>query len=75
MLYYRVKPQYDNYIRYYERPNHTLKENGILVANELYTEKERAKIMNGDWFFEKVNINKNKTYFFFGVRFSQEKGE
>jgi hypothetical protein len=70
MIYYRVKPEYDNKPRFKERPDHRLRQDGILVANELYTERERAKIMNGDWMFERVEIPKSKIYFFFGARFA-----
>ena len=69
MIYYRVKEAYDNAPRYYERPTHQLRQSGILVGNELYTERERAKIMNGDWMFDRVEVPKNKVYFFFGARF------
>lgn len=69
MIYYQVKKEYDNAPRYYERPNHKLKQNGILVANELYTKRERSKIMNGSWIFNEIEISKNRVYFFFGARF------
>ena len=64
MVYYRVKEQYDNTPRFYEKSNHTLKQDGILIGNELYTERERSKIMNGGWFFEKVNISKKYIFLF-----------
>lgn len=69
MIYYQVKKEYDNVTRYYERPDHKLKNGGILVANELYTERERTKIMNADYMFNKIEISKNRTYYFFGARF------
>lgn len=72
MKFYRVKADYDNKVRYFwgngRNTGKTLR-NGILVANELYTERERAKIANGNWFFDLVEIPKNKTYWFFGARF------
>ena len=48
----------------------------ILVANELYTEKELQKFapINSVYvqnYFTKVTISKNDTYFFFGARFSK----
>lgn len=70
MIYYRVKPEYDNAPRFKERPNHQLRQDGILVGNELYTERERAKIMNGDWMFDTVEVPKSRVYFFFGARFA-----
>lgn len=73
MKYYRVKPQYDNHPRFKEQTNHKLRQDGILIANELYTPRERAQIMNGNWFFDEIEVPKTKTYWFFGARF--EKGE
>lgn len=73
MKFYMVKPEYDQCRRYTERPNHSLKVDGRLVRNELYTEKERAKLMNGDWMFEEVEVKKNRTYWFFGCRFNMDK--
>lgn len=71
MKYYRVKEEYDNAPRYYERSDHSLRRDGILVGNELYTERERAKIMNGSWMFEEVTVSSRNTYHFFGARFQQ----
>lgn len=70
MLYYKVKEEYDNKPRLKELSDHTFRQDGILVANELYTPHEWSKIMNGDWMFEEVYISKFKTYFFFGARFA-----
>lgn len=70
MIYYKVKEDYDNNPRFYERQDHSLRQDGILVGNELYTESERAKIMNGDWMFDKVEVSKKNVYFFFGARFT-----
>lgn len=76
MTYYRVKEEHDNRARfkYYEKNgfSHYVKEDGILIGNELYTPKEREKIANKDRYFEKVEISKNKTYWFFGARFEQK---
>lgn len=47
-----------------------VKQDGILVANELYTPAERARIANSDKFFDRVEIKKTDVYFFFGARFS-----
>ena len=70
MLYYKVKEEYDNKPRFKERSNHQLKQDGILVGNELYTPCERAKIMNGNWMFDEVQISKFDTHIFFGARFA-----
>ena len=74
MKYYRVKDAYDGTPKFLERPDHRLNNVGELIAGELYTEAERAKIMNGPWMFEEVNIPKNRIYFFFGARFEYDKG-
>lgn len=75
MLYYRVKPEGDQFV--------INQKFDILVANELYTEKEYHKI-NYNFLkmgrgnailkskFEKVEIPKTKTCFFFGARFAME---
>ena len=72
MTYYKVKAEYDNVPRYKECSNHKLRQDGILVSGELYTPCERAKIMNGDWMFEPVQISKSKVYWFFGARFAMD---
>lgn len=69
MKYYRVKPAYDQTPKFMEKPDHRLNNVGILIGNELYTPCERAKIMNGPWMFDEVEIPKNRIYFFFGARF------
>lgn len=69
MLYYRVKPQYDNKTRYTWNNHGQGVSNGILIAYELYTPGEFIKIANCPAWFEKIQINKNNTYFFFGARF------
>lgn len=72
MLYYRVKPQYDNKKRY-SRNYHgqVVADGSILIANELYTPCEFAKLANCPAWFEKVNISKKNIYFFFGARFEK----
>lgn len=72
MLYYKVKPEYDNYARLKETRKGYLVNDGILVANELFTPTERNKMANSDNCFILVNVNKNRTYFFFGARFEME---
>lgn len=61
MKYYKVKPEYDNKRR---------SDNNIYIANELYTEKEVEKYHINKNYCDIVNISKNETYFFFGVRFA-----
>ena len=71
MLYYRVKPQYDNKVRYILNNHEQGVSDGILIANELYTPGEFRKIVNCPAWFEKVNISKKNIYFFFGARFEK----
>ena len=70
MLYYKVKPQYDNKTRYIRNNKRQIIPNGILIGGELYTPKEYEKLMNCSEWFDKVEIPKNKIYFFFGARFA-----
>lgn len=66
MTYYRVREQYDNL-----QKNPKVRDGNVLVGGELYTEKELNKlpyIYAGA--FEKVEIPKKDTYFFFGARFA-----
>ena len=73
MLYYRVKPEYDNKKRYrWNNHGQRVVDGSILVGNELYTPGEFRKIANCPAWFDKIQINKNKTYFFFGARFESE---
>jgi hypothetical protein len=68
MKYYRVREMYDQFPQ-----NPRIRDGNILVANELYTEREFNKlpfVYAGA--FEIVEIPKNRTYWFFGARF--EKG-
>ena len=46
MLYYKVKPQYDNKVRYTWNNHRQGVPNGILIGNELYTPGEFKKIAN-----------------------------
>ena len=66
MTYYRVREQYDNFPK-----NPKVRDGNILVGGELYTEKEFEKlpfVYAGA--FERVEIDKKKTYMFFGARFA-----
>ena len=71
MLYYSVKPLYDNKKRYRWNNHGQGVSNGILISNELYTPGEFRKIANCPAWFEKVNISKKNIYFFFGARFEK----
>lgn len=80
MRYYKVKPEYDQKQRI---KNHKYKikriPDGIFVANELYTAGELEKFyltLEEEYkCFERVNIPKNKVYWFFGCRFAMEEAE
>ena len=76
MLYYRVKPDMDNRKKFVYTGGSTqkIKQDGLLVGNELYTPGERKHIANTDKFFEKVEISQRKIYWFFGARFALENG-
>lgn len=89
MIYYRVKPEFDNVI--------VSKKFDILVANELYTVKELRKLEKmyankGNYtktekelegkarvkfylMFEPVEISKRRIYWFFGARFEAKAGD
>ena len=67
MIYYRVRKEYDNFSQ-----NPKIRDGNILVANELYTEKEFNKlpfVYAGA--FERVEVPKSQTYMFFGARFQK----
>lgn len=70
MIYYRVRPQYDQFPQ-----NPKIHDGNILVANELYTEVEFNKlpfVYAGA--FERVEIPRKQTYTFFGARFQIQGG-
>lgn len=78
MLYYRVKPEFDNKPQT-KRKSHYRLRIGIWIGNELYTpcelnRMEKRGFIVPDELFELVEINRNKTYFFFGARFSNDTG-
>ena len=67
MTYYRVRKEYDQMPK-----NPRVRDGNILVANELYTEVEFNKlpyIYAGA--FERIEIPKSQTFWFFGVRFEK----
>ena len=70
MTYYKVKPEYDNEVRYTWNNHGQRVRNGILIANELYTPTEFLKIANCPAWFNVVQVSKRKVYWFFGARFA-----
>ena len=61
MVYYKVKKQYDQW---------QMDNGDILIGGELYTEKEFLRLgLVPVGAFERVEVSKFKTYFFFGARF------
>lgn len=68
MTYYRVRKEYDQFPK-----NPKIRDGNILVGGELYTEKEFNQlpfVYAGA--FEKVEIPKSQTYWFFGARFQAQ---
>lgn len=71
-LYYQARPESD------QTKCSIVSKNRILVANELYTTGEVNYALNKKWITQqfidkhliKVELLKNKTYFFFGARFA-----
>lgn len=83
MLYYRVKPEFDNTQVLKRKGKALVCDGSILVGNELYTEKELARLTQRAVFrgngckdnkapFEAVNISKRRVYWFFGARFESK---
>lgn len=67
MIYYRVKPEYDQ-----SRKDPIARSCDFLIAHELYTERERKKMTKvSNDAFERIKISKNQTYWFFGARFAK----
>lgn len=67
MIYYRVRKEYDQFPK-----NPKVRDGNILVGEELYTEAEFNQlpfIYAGA--FERVEVPKSRTYFFFGARFQK----
>jgi hypothetical protein len=69
MLFYKVKPEYDN-VRFVFKNN----SSGFLVGNELFTPIEAALLPSKliDKACDLVNIKKNNTHWFFGARFENK---
>lgn len=76
MIFYRVKQEYDNTPQ--TKSKRWLRIHcDIWIGNELYTgceldRMEKRGIMIPEQIFEKVEIKKTETYFFFGARFEME---
>jgi len=73
MVFYQVNEKYDNFILWGSRDGF-LMQFGFLIAEELYTKKELLKMKKNnikfpDDCFKKIEVSKNKTYWFFGARF------
>ena len=72
MLYFKVKPEYDN--KYYTESHITPKgrtkvRSRFLVGDELYTETEVVKKKVPQKCVDMVNVKKTDTYWCFGCRF------
>ena len=61
MLYYRIKPEFDQKKRC---------DGSILVANELYTQREKERFAISDKAVDAVQVSKRSVYFSFGARFA-----
>ena len=68
MIYYCVRKEFDNFPQ-----NPRIHDGNILIGGELFTEKEFNKlpyVYAGA--FERIDIPRNQTYWFFGARFQKE---
>ena len=61
------------YYRVLKTSDQTKRKTSILVANELYTEKEVLRYGIDKKHLQQVELNKNNTYFSFGARFESGK--
>lgn len=64
MTYYKVKPEFDQKKR---------RDGSILIANELYTPREKERFNILDKAVDPVQVSRKAVYFFFGARFGGEK--
>lgn len=62
MLYYQVKPKFDQKKRC---------DGSILIANELYTSREKERFAISDEAVDPVQVSRRSVYFFFGARFAK----
>lgn len=60
MTYYKVKPEFDQKKR---------RDGSILIANELYTPREKERFNISDKAVDPVQVSRKAVYFFFGARF------
>lgn len=60
MLYYKIKPGFDQKKRC---------DGSILIANELYTPREKERFNILDKAVDPVQVSKRSICFFFGARF------
>ena len=81
MKYYRVKPEFVGKRLCVCKRGYYVNMGYELIANELFTEKEYAKLQKNHVFgcsplncVELVEIPKNKIYWFFGARFENKEG-
>lgn len=63
MRYYKVKPRFDQKKRL---------DGFILIAGELYTEKEKDRFDIPVSMLEEITVSRAKTYWSFGARFAIE---
>lgn len=63
MKYFKVKPEFDNKPRL---------DGSILIANELYTEREVKRFGIPTCRLDSVEVHPKDTYFCFGARFMSE---
>lgn len=61
MLYYRIKPEFDQKKR---------RDGSILIANELYTSREKERFAISDEAVDPVQVSRCSVYFSFGARFA-----
>lgn len=61
MLYYKVKPEFDQKKR---------RDGSILIANELYTPREKERFNISNKAVDPVQVSRKAVYFCFGARFA-----
>ena len=64
--YYRVRPEFSCLPRFLRDSKMT---DGIWIANELYTPKEKNKYFAPDNMFDMIIVDVKHIYYFFGARF------
>lgn len=72
MIYYRVKPEYNDKPIYKrsKQGNYCVPSGRYFVGNELFTPKEREKIAATGVVFDRVEISRKRVGWLFGARFS-----